>query len=167
MVTGLVSDEDRIRGIDVGVDDHFTKPFNRTELLARIKILLIENKENSLRKSEGRFRGLVEKAAVGVAEIVMNTGRFLMVNSRLCEMMGRTEEEMLNTTLQAITHREDLHLHEEKTQMMLAGQIGHYNLEKRYVRKDGGIVWEAMNMPSLPFISPKQIPGSLPPVCNP
>jgi diguanylate cyclase (GGDEF)-like protein/PAS domain S-box-containing protein len=117
----------------------------------------IEKKEKSLRVSEGRFRGLVEKAAVGVAEIEMNTGRFLMVNSRLCEMMGRTEEEMLNTTFQTITHREDLHLHEEKTRMMLAGEIGHYSLEKRYLRKDRGIVW--VNLTVSPLWKPGEAPG--------
>jgi len=117
----------------------------------------IEKTENSLRKSEGRFRGLVEKAAVGVAEIDMNTGRFLMVNSRLCEMMGRTEEEMLATTFQAITHPEDLHLHEEKTRMILAGEIGHYSLEKRYLRKDAGIVW--VNITVSPLWRPGEAPG--------
>ena len=117
----------------------------------------LQKTENSLRKSEGRFRGLVEKAAVGVAEIDINTGRFLMVNSRLCEMMGRTEEEMFNTTFQAITHPEDLHLHEEKTRMMLAGEIGHYSLEKRYLRKDAGIVW--VNITVSPLWRPGEAPG--------
>jgi putative two-component system response regulator len=40
MVTGLASHEDRVRGIEVGVEDYFTKPFSKTALLARIKILL-------------------------------------------------------------------------------------------------------------------------------
>ena len=62
-----------------------------------------------MRESEGRFRALFEQAAVGVAEIEMVTGRFLTVNRRLCELVGRTEEEMLATTFQAITHPEDLH----------------------------------------------------------
>jgi len=101
----------------------------------------LKKTEMSLRESEGRFRGLFEQAAVGVAEINMNTGRFLTVNRRLGEMVGRAKEEMLATTFQAITHPEDLHLHEEKTKMMLAGEIRHYSLEKRYLRKDGDIVW--------------------------
>ena len=74
----------------------------------------LKKTENSLRESEGRFRGLVKQAAVGVAEIEMSTGRFFTVNRRLCEMVGRTEEELLATTFQAITHPEDPHLHEEK-----------------------------------------------------
>jgi diguanylate cyclase (GGDEF)-like protein/PAS domain S-box-containing protein len=117
----------------------------------------LKRTENSLRESEGRFRGLVEKAAVGVAEIDMNTGSFCTVNRRLCEMVGRTEEELLATTFQAITHPEDLHLQEEKTRMMLAGKIGHYSLEKRYLRKDGGIVW--VNITVSPLWKQGEAPG--------
>jgi diguanylate cyclase (GGDEF)-like protein/PAS domain S-box-containing protein len=117
----------------------------------------LKKTEDSLRKSEGRFRGLVEKAAVGVAEIEMSTGRFFTVNSRLCDMMGRTEEEMLNTTFRAITHPEDIRLHEGKTALMLAGKIGHYSLEKRYLRKDGGIIW--VNITVSPLWKPGETPG--------
>ena len=101
----------------------------------------LKKTENSLRESEGRFRALIEQAAVGVAENEMWTGRYITVNRRLCEMVGRTEEEMLATTFQAITHPEDLRLHEEKTALLASGEIEHYSLEKRYLRKDGGIIW--------------------------
>ncbi|MBU4121734.1 MAG: diguanylate cyclase, partial [Proteobacteria bacterium] len=111
----------------------------------------------SLRENESRFRSLVEQAAVGVAEIEMSTGRFLMVNRRLCEMVGRTEEELMATTFQAITHPEDLHLHEEKTALLLAGEIGRYSLEKRYLRKDGEIVW--VNIKVSPLWKPGESPG--------
>jgi diguanylate cyclase (GGDEF)-like protein/PAS domain S-box-containing protein len=56
-------------------------------------------------------------------------------------MVGRTEEEMLATTFQAITHPEDLHLHVGKTALLLTGEIRHYSLEKRYLRKAGEAVW--------------------------
>ena len=117
----------------------------------------LKKTENSLRESERRFRALVEQAAVGVAEIDMATGRFLTVNRRLCEMVGRTEEEMLATTFPAITHPEDLHLHEDKTALLLAGKIGHYSLEKRYVRKDGAIIW--VNITVSPLWKPGERPG--------
>ncbi len=48
---------------------------------------------------------------------------------------------MLATTFLAITHPEDLHLHEEKRAQLLAGKIRNYDLEKRYIRKDGAIIW--------------------------
>jgi diguanylate cyclase (GGDEF)-like protein/PAS domain S-box-containing protein len=94
-----------------------------------------------LQESAGRFRAIFEQAAVGVAEVEMETGRFVMVNQQLCKIVGRTEEEMLATTFLALTHPDDLHLHEEQTTQLAAGKIGHYDLEKRYLRKDGGIVW--------------------------
>ena len=95
----------------------------------------------ALRESEARFRVIFAQAAVGVAEVEMVTGRFLTVNRCLCEMVGRTEEEMLATTFQAITHPEDLHRHEDNTALMMAEKIGHYDLQKRYIRKDGAIIW--------------------------
>ncbi|MCX5819677.1 MAG: PAS domain S-box protein [Deltaproteobacteria bacterium] len=97
--------------------------------------------EEELRKREARYRTLFEQAAVGVAEIEIITGRFLTVNRRLCELVGRTEEELLATTYLAITHPDDLQLHEDKSALLLAGKIGHYTLEKRYISKDGAIIW--------------------------
>jgi diguanylate cyclase (GGDEF)-like protein/PAS domain S-box-containing protein len=120
-------------------------------------IVDLTNTEHSLRDSERRFRSLVEQAAVGVAEIDMITGLFLTVNRRLFEMVGRTEEELLATTFQAITHPEDLQLHVEKTRMMLAGEIRHYSLEKRYIRKDGEAVW--VNITVSPLWNPGEAPG--------
>ncbi|MBA4423503.1 MAG: hypothetical protein C0390_10485 [Syntrophus sp. (in: bacteria)] len=117
----------------------------------------LKRTENSLRESEGRFRALVEQAAVGVAEIEMSTSRFLTVNCRLCEMVGRTEEELLATTFQAITHPEDLHLHEENMALLLAGKIRHYSLEKRYIKKDGAIIW--VNISVSPLWKPGEKPG--------
>ncbi|MBE0557658.1 MAG: diguanylate cyclase, partial [Proteobacteria bacterium] len=101
----------------------------------------LKKTETSLRESEARFRALFEQATVGVTEMDIVTGRFLTVNRRFCEIVGRTAEEMLATTFPAITHPEDLHLHDEKTALLMAGKIGNFTLEKRYVRKDGAIVW--------------------------
>jgi len=117
----------------------------------------VEQRTEELRKSEGRFRGLFEQAAVGVAEIEMETGRFITVNRRFCQIVGRSEEELLATTFQAITHPKDLHLHEGKTRNLLAGQIDHYSLEKRYLRKDGQIVW--VNITVSPLWKQGERPG--------
>jgi diguanylate cyclase (GGDEF)-like protein/PAS domain S-box-containing protein len=116
----------------------------------------LKRTEISLRVSEGRFRALFEQAAVGVAEVEMATGRFLTVNHRFCEMLGRTEEEMLATAFPVITHPEDLHLHEEKMALLLTGKIGHYSLEKRYLRKDGAVIWVDI------AVSPLWKPGAQP-----
>jgi PAS domain S-box-containing protein len=111
----------------------------------------------ALRESETRFRAIFMQAAVGVAEIEIGTGRFLTVNRCLCEMVGRTEEEMLATTFQSITHQDDLHRHEDKTGLLMAGKIRQYDLEKRYLRKDGETVW--VNITVSPLWYPGEEPG--------
>ncbi|TSA46724.1 MAG: PAS domain S-box protein [Deltaproteobacteria bacterium] len=121
-------------------------------LLVGVVLLELESRiraEDALRESEARFRSIFVQAAVGVAEIEMSTGRFLTVNRCLCEMVGRTEEEMLATTFQSITYPDDLHRHEEKPMLLLAGEIGYYDLEKRYIRKDGATVWVNLTSSSL------------------
>ncbi|MBU1744465.1 MAG: PAS domain S-box protein [Proteobacteria bacterium] len=122
----------------------------RTEIAER------KRAEKELRESEGRFRALVEQAAVGVAEIETSTGRVFTVNRCLCKMVGRTEEEVLASTFYMFTHLEDLHLHKEKTALLLAGKIGHYSLEKRYHKKNGETVW--VNITVSPLWKPGETP---------
>jgi PAS domain S-box-containing protein len=117
----------------------------------------LKKTELSLRASEGRFRAMVEQAAVGATEVDMDTGRFCTVNRRLCEMVGRTERELLATTFHRITHPEDRHLHLEKETLLQAGKIGHYSLEKRYIRKDGKPIW--LNLTVSPLWKPGEKPG--------
>ncbi len=116
----------------------------------------LKRTEHSLRESEERFRALFEQVAVGVAEIDIVTGRYLTVNRRLSEMVGMTEAEMLATTFQAITHPEDRHVHEDKVALLLAGKIEHYSLEKRYIRRDGTIIWVTITVALL--LKPGRIP---------
>jgi diguanylate cyclase (GGDEF)-like protein/PAS domain S-box-containing protein len=116
----------------------------------------LKETETSLRESESRFRAIFEQAAVGVAEIEIGTGRFLTVNRWFCELVGRTEEELLVTTFQAITHPDDLHRHDAKMALLVAGKIGSYELEKRYIRKDGAIIW--VNLTISPLWKPEEAP---------
>jgi PAS domain S-box-containing protein len=106
-----------------------------------------------LLKNKERFHIIFKQTAVGVAEIEMVTGRFLTVNRRFCELVGRSEEELLSTTFKTITHPDDLHLHEENTALLMAGKIEHYTLDKRYISKDGTIIWVNLK------VSPIRKPG--------
>ena len=94
----------------------------------------------ALAASERQFRGTFENAAVGVAHVAID-GRWLRVNSRLCEIVGYDESELLARTFADITHPDDLEIDLHQVQRMLAGEIGTYALEKRYLRKGGGHVW--------------------------
>jgi len=113
--------------------------------------------EEALLKNKERFHVIFKQTALGVAEIEMVTGRFLTVNRRFCELVGRSEEELLSTTFQAITHPDDLHLHEGKTALLINGKIEHYTLDKRYISKDGAVIW--VNLKVSPIRKPGEEPG--------
>lgn len=93
--------------------------------------------EEALRASEERFRSVY--AAVGQATISLD-GRFLQVNRAFCELTGYTEAELLATTMPAITVPEDVAPNLDHDRRLLTGEISHFHMEKRYRRKDGGIV---------------------------
>lgn len=96
--------------------------------------------EESSRRNEVRFRSVFENAAVGMAVVDLN-GRWLDVNQRLCDIVGYTREEMLSRTFHEITHPEDVAEAVRHARELQEGAIGSYLLEKRYLRKDGSVVW--------------------------
>jgi diguanylate cyclase (GGDEF)-like protein/PAS domain S-box-containing protein/hemerythrin-like metal-binding protein len=91
-------------------------------------------------ESEQRFRATFEQAAVGMA-LVAPDGHFLRVNRRLCEMVDYPEAELLSKSFQLITHPDDFESDLACNQQMLAGAINSHTREKRYVRRDGEIIW--------------------------
>ncbi len=98
------------------------------------------NVENALRESEERFRTTFEQAAAGMAHVAPD-GHWLRVNQRLCDIVGYTPEELLRCTFQDITHPDDLEIDLGYMHQVLANEIAHYSMEKRYLRKDGSLVW--------------------------
>jgi len=96
--------------------------------------------ERVLDESEQRFRATFEQAAVGIA-LVSPDGRWLRVNDRLCEIAGYSRDELLACRFQDITHPDDLEADRLSVRKMVAGEIRTAALEKRYLRKDGSIVW--------------------------
>jgi len=101
--------------------------------------------EMDLRESEQRFRGAFEFAAIGMA-LVAPDGRWLRVNRSLCEIVGYTAEELLATNYQSITHPDDLDTDVGQVRQMLDGSLSHYDMEKRYLHRDGHIVWVLMSV---------------------
>lgn len=101
--------------------------------------------ESALKRSEEQFRGAFYHAAVGKALVAPN-GRWLQVNDALCEIAGYGREELLGLRFQDITHPGDLDEDLEQVQRMLSGEIASYQLEKRYVRRDGRAVWVLLSV---------------------
>jgi PAS domain S-box-containing protein len=96
--------------------------------------------EEALRESDERFRATFFQAAVGIAQTGLD-GKWLLVNDRLCELLGYTQAELRGKTFLDITHPDDREASLGAIRRILAGEISSWSTEKRYVRKDGTIVW--------------------------
>lgn len=105
--------------------------------------------ERSLRESEERFRRAFEDAAIGLA-IYDAEGRYLRVNRSLCELLAYSEAELLTMTYSDVTHPEDLAATRALGDSIRAMPTQTVRFEKRYLRKDGGVVWALVNSSPLP-----------------
>ncbi len=97
--------------------------------------------EDALKKSEEQFRSFFDLNAVGVSKLDVQTGRMFMVNDCACEITGYSREELLTTHVGNLTHPDEQKEDWEKFTRMLRGETPYYDAEKRYVRKDGRIIW--------------------------
>ena len=98
-----------------------------------------------LRLSEDRFRRAFDDAPIGMA-LVSPTGRWLKVNRVLCDMLGYSPEELLQQELQAITHPEDRQASERHMREALASDIPSYQLEERYLHRNGGVNFARLSL---------------------
>jgi two-component system, cell cycle sensor histidine kinase and response regulator CckA len=96
--------------------------------------------EEALRQSEERFRKLFEQAPMGMG-IVGSDGRFHAANFRLCQMLGYTQDELTKLTFGDITHPDHFVQDIEPIRRLYAGDIPYYQVQKRYLSKDGDIIW--------------------------
>ena len=96
--------------------------------------------QQALEHSESRFRTIFEQAAVGINQ-TDPTGRFIRANQRFCDLVGYGEAELLQMTYLQITHPEDRARSQSAIQEMLAGGMGSFAQEKRYLCKSGEFFW--------------------------
>ena len=156
-ISALQDLQDKIRGFEAGGVDFITKPFQEKEVLARVRThLAVRDMQLHLKKMatehaaealerEERFGATFEQAAVGVAHVSPD-GKFLRLNQKFCDIVGYSQEEMLDLTFQDITHSDDLEVDLEYVRQLLAREIENYSMDKRYYRKDGSIVWVSLTV---------------------
>ncbi len=94
----------------------------------------------ALAESEARFRKLFEQIPVGVS-YTNPDGQYLMVNPKFCQILGYAEVELLTKTFMEVTHPEDLAADLMQDSQLLTGEIDQFAMEKRFICKDGSIVW--------------------------
>jgi diguanylate cyclase (GGDEF)-like protein/PAS domain S-box-containing protein len=101
--------------------------------------------EEALRDSEERFRGAFEDAAVaqGIATL---DGHLLRVNAAHCDLLGYCEEELVGRDVRELIHPGDLASTHQRRAELLSGAIRSYKEERRYLHKNGHVVWGLVNL---------------------
>ena len=97
--------------------------------------------DDLLRESEATFRAMFDVSSVGKIEIEPGTGRFLRANASMCKFLGYSQAELLARSLFDVTHPEDRGYVRESCRRLAAGESAVFDVEERYIRKDGTIVW--------------------------
>ena len=100
--------------------------------------------EEALRDSEERFRKVFEEGRIGISMVGLDN-RFIRANRALCRIVGYSESELRRMTFADITHPEEVSRDLEKARLLGAGRIPSYRVEKRYIRKDGRMIWVSLH----------------------
>lgn len=135
-------EETGLKAMQIGAQDYLIKLQIDGVLLVRSLRYAVERKkiEEKLRDSEDRFRATFEQAAVGIALVDLN-GKWLRVNQKFCTMIGYTTYELLLISVHDVTYPEDIEADSIIFQKMLSGEIKSHSMEKRFLRKDGSLLW--------------------------
>lgn len=99
----------------------------------------------ALERSERRFWALFERAGIGII-LSTHDGRILETNPALQKMLDYTADELREMNYREITHQEDVDIQSQFYRQIHEGKIDRYRLEKRYLRKDGKLVWGSLTM---------------------
>jgi PAS domain S-box-containing protein len=99
-----------------------------------------KKEKEELKKSEARFHSYFDLPLHGIAITSPETG-WIEVNDRICSLMGYSRDEMVRMTWSEMTHPDDLAANLEQFNRVLSGQIDQYTMDKRFIRKDGKVVW--------------------------
>ncbi|WP_034301626.1 sensor histidine kinase [Herbaspirillum sp. RV1423] len=106
--------------------------------------------KNRLAKKTALCLGAFEQAAVGMA-YATRSGKWIRVNAHFCNILGYSEEELVNRRFLSITHPDDIEQDIAELKDLYAGKVSTISREKRYIRKDGTLVWVNVRISMAPF----------------
>jgi PAS domain S-box-containing protein len=152
-LSGTLGEEEAVECLKHGATDYVLK--HRLErLVPAVSRALQEAEERrarlqaeeASRASEEQFRAMFEVASIGMAQADPRSGQFLRVNQKMCAITGYSAPELLRMQVPELSHPDDRQKDSEMFQRVMRGEASDYRIEKRYVRKDGAIVWVNVNM---------------------
>ncbi len=97
--------------------------------------------EKSLTESEKRYRLFFEKNPLGVVIVDFKDNNFINMNEVYLKLLGYKKEELQNLTWKDIIHPDDWEKQEKLIEKLINREIDSFEIEKRYIRKDGTIFW--------------------------
>ncbi len=136
--------EEKIFSLSLNVQPGFESSLSRV-LVSFIDITEQKKSELALSESEEKFRSLFNYLPVG-SVMVDFSSKFISVNQSFCSFIGYSEQELIGKTIADITHPDDLHIGKEEMQKLKEGKEQTSVVEKRYIRKDGAVVWGAVSI---------------------
>ncbi|UQD57109.1 PAS domain-containing protein [Flavobacterium sp. K5-23] len=103
--------------------------------------LLVNQQATKLLNSEIKFKTIFDNAAVGIAHVDTDSGKYIEINNQYCKLLEYSSQEMKLKNFQSLTHPEDLELDSMNFDKLKKGTINEIKVEKRYFTKSGGTVW--------------------------
>ena len=114
----------------------------------RIEKARVQLSEENLRKTADRLQAILEHAPVGIVITSRKDGRLIEYNPAHLRMCGYSQEELKGTTFKQCTHPDDVARNVELFNQVASGALPSVEIEKRYVRKDGQVIWPGSSLPS-------------------
>lgn len=103
------------------------------------------NYERKIKESEQIFRGAIENSVLGMS-LHKTNGQWMAVNKALCDMLGYSEAELLRMNFREVTHPDDLNNSQMVVDQLVSGVKNTCQIEKRYIRKSGDIIWAMLSI---------------------
>jgi PAS domain S-box-containing protein len=155
VLTGDRDEELALRLISAGVQDYLVKRKIDGELLIRSLRYAIErqNCQDALRKSEEKYRSVVENSLIGIAIVsaminpaIPENYNWIEVNDALCNLLGYERDELMGKNWLELTHPDDCSSNIEQLSKILLGESDGYILDQRWLRKDAEIVYTRVSL---------------------
>jgi len=136
----------KILAFELGGADYITKPFQVEEVVSRVNShLKLHDYQNQLEEKNiillEQFRSTFEQAAVGILHVDLDTLEVIKANERITQIFGYSEDEMLKMNIREFTHPDFFESDTKDIMNLLEGKATTFSKEKKYIRKDGVIIW--------------------------
>ncbi|MGD0645334.1 MAG: PAS domain S-box protein, partial [Candidatus Bathyarchaeia archaeon] len=154
LLTGKGREEIAIKALNLGADGYVNKQGKPETVYGELTYYIhqsVEKKQakTALNYSEKQLEAVVMNAPIGIAASPTASKLFENTNAAFCKILGYTQGELRKLTFREITHPEDLPESVTKVEDLKAGKIPNFSLEKRYIRKDGSIIYGKINASTL------------------